>query len=358
VRSWLGEIRSAAHPSLLASALIVVGLLLIIAQLGWWLVFFQISSRERQIEQSRLDQSLLELARRGLIDATVERSGDDFRIRPAILEERERRRSGQQIMLLSETLAVVIVLSLIVYRSTKILRREVDLARERTAFLHSVTHELKTPLTTISLGLETLKLHDLSAAERQQILSDATQATVRLEDEINALLAASALLRKTVRIRDGEANIREVFKKILEQHNALIVRKNLSIETTFAMESVILTGIQPEFLQRALGSIVQNAIQYSGESSGIEIKVLKDLKWLSIQVSDRGPGLSRAERKKIFRPLYRGTHARPGGSGMGLAIARNIIEQAGGKILVTSDESAGGSTFTVRFPAQSLKGSQ
>lgn len=333
----------------------MAGLLLIIAQLGWWLVFFQMTSRERQIEQKRLDQALLELARRGLVDPTVERQGNDFGIRSAIVEEREQRRRGQLLMLVSETMAVVLVLSLIVYRSTKILRREVDLARERTAFLHSVTHELKTPLTTISLGLETLQMHDLTVKERKQILLDATQATERLEQEINALLAGSALLRKTVRIRDGQSEVGEILERILEQHNALIQKKKLTIKTRLWPEKLIIGGIHSEFLQRALGNIIQNAIQYSPDSCTIEITVDADRKWLSIHISDQGPGLSGAERKKIFRPLYRGLHARAGGSGMGLSIARNIIEQAGGEILVVSDAIAGGSTFTVRFPRARLK---
>jgi two-component system sensor histidine kinase KdpD len=102
-------------------------------------------------------------------------------------------------------------------------------------------------------------------------------------------------------------------------------------------------------IQQALDSLLSNAMVYGKSGHPIEVSAARDASTLVISVADRGPGLARGEENKVFQKFYRGPHTRPGSLGLGLSIARQLVEAHGGRILA-QNRDGGGAVFSMRLP--------
>lgn len=217
--------------------------------------------------------------------------------------------------------------------------------KAKDAVLASVSHDLRTPLTTIK-GLA----HEIAEGgdERAEII----------EEEADRLNTFVAQLLDLSRISSGAAvsnvepnEAEDLLGAAAQQAAGRLHGRELRIKVS--SDDPLLFG-RFDFSQtlRALVNLIENAVKYSPGNEPIDLSARRDGTWLLFAVADRGPGVPLSERERIFEPFYRRASSLPdtGGAGLGLSIARGIAEAQGGDVTL-SDRAGGGSVFTLRVPA-------
>jgi len=293
--------------------------------------------------------------------------GQDFiaelRLPPPLAEYRLRARLVGDELLGSQvrTTSVIYTVLLLVFYVLLILGvtlvsvsmyREVQLGRLKTDFVSHVSHELRTPLTSIRLFLETLMLGRVqSEEETRECLRMCAQETERLSGMIERVLDWARI----------EAGKRSYDKQLCSAGDvvelAVKAFRTQILEAPFTLSVDVQDAAAPLLVDRdalgdALLNLLHNAFKYTGTNKQIRVSVVRHRRSVDICVTDNGIGIDRGEHKRIFERFYRAedllnksTH----GSGLGLALAKRIVEAHGGKILVKSSRGSG-STFSLRIP--------
>jgi two-component system sensor histidine kinase KdpD len=215
----------------------------------------------------------------------------------------------------------------------------------KTALLRAVSHDLRTPLTTILAGAAAVQSPSLSESEREELGESIGQQASRLSRLVDQLLDLSRLEAGTARPRRDWCSIEELIRAAVEQVDSDgHQRFNLGIDKDLPLVNT--DGAQ---LERALVNLLENARRYSG---GFPVKVRAGVVGgrLMIRIVDRGPGIPHRELERIFEPFYRGTAGMDdSGSGLGLAIARGFVEANEG--CLTAESLPGqGTTFVIELP--------
>jgi signal transduction histidine kinase len=237
--------------------------------------------------------------------------------------------------------------------NTTFLIREIRRNEQHDAFLNAVTHELKTPIASIHLYLETLKTRNVSEEKKQEFYDVMIADTNRLLNTVEQVLQASR-----ARERKQLLNISEIEPVGLLRDCVNIVqsRYNLNKDTiTFkdASGGARILGDMAE-LQAVFTNLLDNAVKYSGDIVKVSVELkLSDERYIEIRISDEGIGIPPGESKRIFRRFYRVpgfmTH-KAKGTGLGLFIVQTIVKKHKGKISAESKGENLGSTFVVRLP--------
>jgi two-component system, OmpR family, sensor histidine kinase SenX3 len=232
--------------------------------------------------------------------------------------------------------------------------REVRRNEQQDSFLNAVTHELKTPITSIRLYLQTLERRKIDDQQRHDFYRLMLEDTDRLLGTVEQVLKASEVRQRSARKNWQDVNFSAVTRESLELAR---LRNSLSAqELRFGAEppgNVTLTGNLEE-LRTAVANLLENAVKYSGAKPEIVVNVLTpDIDTILLQVRDNGVGIPRAELKRIFKRFYR-VHPRGAeqvkGTGLGLFIVRSIVRRHGGDAYAESAGEGQGSTFTIRLP--------
>ena len=246
----------------------------------------------------------------------------------------------------------LIIAGLVVY--TIFLVREIHKNEQQDSFLNAVTHELKTPIASIRLYLETLLSRQLTDAQRREFYRIMLEDTDRLIGTVEQVLKAGE-----ARHGSNKKNWQEVdFSGIVfETVDLTRLRHHLPPEALrFGIqpqEKLLLKG-NPQELRTAVFNLVENAIKYSGDKKDIVVDVLTpDIDTVLLQVRDQGVGIPPSELKRIFKRFYRVSTSASGrvkGTGLGLFIVRSIARRHGGEASAQSEGAGRGSTFTLRLP--------
>lgn len=236
--------------------------------------------------------------------------------------------------------------------NTIFLIREIRRNEQQDAFLNAVTHELKTPIASIRLYLETLKTRKLTEENRSQFYDVMLMDTSRLLTTVEQVLQASRTKDRNRLLNISDIDAAELLKECI---GIIRSRYNLEDELKFSEPSTAITisGDRSE-LQTVLTNLLDNAVKYSGESIKVMIK-LTDInkRFTEILIKDSGVGIQPAELKRIFKRFYRVPNLstqKAKGTGLGLHIARTIVKKHGGDIFVESKGENRGTTFIVRLP--------
>lgn len=234
-----------------------------------------------------------------------------------------------------------------------VVQREARVARLQTDFVNKVSHDLRTPLTSIRMFVETLQLGRLPDPERQrEALEIIAEETGRLSGLINRLLdwARMESGRRTYQF------VRQPVEPIVEA--ALQAFEPQRLSHPFRLVRAIEPGLPPvmadrEALAGALLDLLNNAHKYTGPEKVITVGAALSGPTVLLTVSDNGPGIALPDQKRIFEKFYRARDPMDRsieGSGLGLAMVKHIVGAHGGKVSVAS-ELGHGATFTVALPA-------
>jgi len=246
----------------------------------------------------------------------------------------------------------LIIAGIIVY--TVFLVREIHKNEQQDSFLNAVTHELKTPIASIRLYLETLQTRQVTEQQRHDFYRIMLEDTDRLIGTVEQVLKAGEARHGSNKKNWQEVDFSDV---VVETVELTRVRHHLPPEELrFGIqpqEKLLMRG-NPQELRTAVFNLIENAIKYSGDKKDIVIDVLTpDIDTVLLQVRDQGVGIPSSELKRIFRRFYRVSNSASGrvkGTGMGLFIVRSIARRHGGEAFAASEGAGRGSTFTLRLP--------
>lgn len=237
--------------------------------------------------------------------------------------------------------------------NTVFLVREIRRSEQADAFLNAVTHELKTPIASIKLYLDTLKTRDVDEKKRQEFYDVMSADSDRLLNTVEQVLFASRGRDKDRTMNVTELDIGDVIRSAASIVRA---RYNLDDDTIRIVDAggLMVLG-DPEELETAFINLLDNAVKYSGETKKISVRAKPSgiRQKIDIFVRDTGAGIPPGDVKRIFRRFYRvpGPESkRVKGTGLGLFIVKSIISKHGGNIRAESKGEGRGTTFVIQLP--------
>jgi signal transduction histidine kinase len=238
--------------------------------------------------------------------------------------------------------------------NTVFLVREIRRNEQQDSFLNAVTHELKTPIASIRMYLETLQSRQLDEPQRREFYRIMLEDTDRLLGTVEQVLKAGEARQRSKRKNWQELDFAELVKSALELTR---LRHHLTAENlrfgAVPPEGLLVLG-NAEELRTVVFNLFDNAVKYSGQQREIVVDVrTPDMDKVLLTVHDLGIGIPRSELKRIFNRFHRATNPLAGqvkGTGLGLFIVRSIARRHGGDVYAESEGEGRGSTFTVRLP--------
>lgn len=231
--------------------------------------------------------------------------------------------------------------------------QNINLNRRQSNFIDAVTHELKTPIASLKLYLQTLNRRDVQGPQRQEFYATMMEDVDRLDRLINQLLDVARLQRDK---QDLDAKEWVSLRELVEECVSRLAKQHSVNTDLFRMEiedcQVLAHRIDIDVL---LGNLLDNAIKYSAQEPEIEIRITFQNDSALIAISDNGQGIPRHLRRKIFWRFYRAgdeLERRKPGVGLGLFLVRSIVERLKGSIVVSERIEQPGATFLVTLPAR------
>ncbi len=235
--------------------------------------------------------------------------------------------------------------------NTIFLLREIRRNEQHDAFINAVTHELKTPVASIRLYLETLQKRDLPPEKQREFYKIMHDDSDRLLNTIETVLRAGRVSRSTKLYHRSRVDLVEVVQETVDlarTRNHLAA--NCIAVAAMPKEAVVLGD--PDELKGALMNLLDNAIKYSPKKVDISVRLDKFIdRTAVVQVRDEGMGIPKSELKHVFKRFYRVPGSvRIKGTGLGLFIVRTVAKKHGGKVTVESPGPGFGSTFRLKIP--------
>ena len=220
--------------------------------------------------------------------------------------------------------------------------------RLRTLMIDSITHELRTPLTSIKGAATTLLSGELSAEDRNEMLTIIDEESDRLNHLVSEAVEMAQLDAQQVQMHFGDIHVLKVVQDALKTSYWVEEKHPLQIN----IPDDLVFRVDPALMEKVVSNLLENAAKYSKPGTPITISAESQPEYIALSVADRGIGIDPSEQTLIFERFYRARSQASGtsGTGMGLAISRAIVEAHGGSITVTSRPGEG-SVFTALVPA-------
>ncbi len=227
-------------------------------------------------------------------------------------------------------------------------RRRMDEERLRSVLLSSVSHDLRTPLGSITGAASTLlEGGELPEATRRDLLQSIQEESHRLHRLVTNLLDITRYESGSVQLNQAWLPLEEVVGSALNRMEEGLRGRPLTVEVP---PDLPLVTVDPVMLEQLIVNLLDNALKHTPPGTGVEVKAWAVGNRLTLLVADRGPGLAEGEEERIFEKLVRGAHhGDQPGSGLGLAICRAIAEAHGGRI-TASNRAQGGAQFLLVLP--------
>lgn len=221
----------------------------------------------------------------------------------------------------------------------------------KSVLIDALAHDLKTPLTAIDTAADLLvRPQPLSEEQRRDLLAVIREEVGGLKRMMEEAIHLARLDAKRLRLEYKNLSVQQMTQQAIDSLGALVGSHHLVLDVPSGLPRV---HVDPELLAQALKQLIDNAVKYSPAGSEIRVSAEETGGLVSISVTDQGPGLTPLEQARVFDKFYRGEHGRTGvqGTGMGLAIAREIVEAHGGSVRVESNPGLG-SRFTISLLAE------
>ena len=231
------------------------------------------------------------------------------------------------------------------------LSKEHELARLRSDFVSGVSHELRTPLAQIRMFTETLALERVrSPEEAQRALDIIGRESERLSHLVDNVLQFSRAERGAIRLAPEPTRLDQLLRDVTEAFQPLAAARQGSVAV--AADGPVTAVVDAAAVRQVLLNLLDNAVKYGPAGQTVRLGLALDGTWAAISVEDQGPGIPPHERERIWEPYWRSPREREsavGGSGIGLAVVKELVEAHGGNVAV-QDRASGGARFTVRLP--------
>jgi len=311
-----------------ALTMFVALVVFVLAMATWWIIFM-----------AKLTNEKVEIARKLGADAEF-------------LEELHRQEIVRQIMVGSEGVVFLLLVLLGVWLIYRSLRQAETLRRRQENFVMAVTHELKTPMASVGVYLDTLQSEKISLEKKTQVIPKMKNDLHRLERLVEDILEAGRFEAGESRLNlqpvDLGALLHTLADGLAERHDtgAVKVVRHFDAGVELIADAAV--------IGRAIGAILDNAVKYAGgQSPDITITLNRNGRNAEIVIADKGVGIQKQELELIFERFYRVGHEMTRasrGTGLGLYLCREMIRAHGGEVLARSEGVGHGTEFTVTLP--------
>ncbi len=252
----------------------------------------------------------------------------------------------------SSLLFMVIIISCFVY-AIKVIIRQKKISEIKNDFINNMTHEFKTPISTVSLAIEALQDPDLLNQEsiRSRYLGIIKDENSRLGQQVEQVLQAAALDKKDFKLEMKSINLVDAVEEAKKHFELLVGKRGGSITTNYQVQSGFLEA-DAFHMNNILNNLLDNANKYSDHAPSIHVSVIEKQEGYSLAIRDAGIGMSKEAQKRIFDKFYRvptGNIHDVKGFGLGLSYVKTMVEAHKGSIQVES-EPGQGSIFTINLP--------
>lgn len=239
--------------------------------------------------------------------------------------------------------------------NTIFLVREIRRNEQHDSFINAVTHELKTPIASIRLYLETLQTREVDDAKRKEFYGIMLEDSDRLLHTVEQVLRASRTGDRRSQDQRSVFDLSQLVRECVE-----LARKRMHLDETalrfvetLKVSPALIKGDAEEF-QAAVSNLIDNAVKYSDKEINVTVEVAEiDDRRVSVRVTDRGAGIPRGYLNQVFKRFYRVPRrisVKVKGTGLGLFIVRSVVNKHGGKVFAESAGEGLGSTFTIQLP--------
>ncbi|MEO8600627.1 MAG: ATP-binding protein, partial [bacterium] len=230
----------------------------------------------------------------------------------------------------------------------QLLTRVAQSAAAQRRFVADAAHELRSPLTALSLQAERLEAADMSGQARERLTSlrDGIHRTRGLLDQLLTL----ARVQESSHGQTASVSIQYVFRQVLEDLMPLAEVKNIDVGVVSELDANV--SVQEVDLKTLVKNLLDNAIRYTPDGGRIDLSVRTNDHHVTVQVDDTGPGIPEDERIRVFDPFYRALGNDAVGSGLGLSIVKTIADRVGAKVSFdyTNENLKSGLRVMVIFP--------
>lgn len=238
-----------------------------------------------------------------------------------------------------------------VYRLTVLLKETAALAQQRRQALAdsvaNISHQLKTPLTSMTILLDNLtENEEMDEVTRHRFLAEMSRQLTGMSWLIATLLKLSRLEAGVAELDRKPVKVQKLVEECISRLETAAEWRGIALETRLQPEAVL--NVDENWTLEALCNIVKNAIEHSPADSSVQIRASENEIYTEITVRDSGTGIPKEEREKLFQRFYRGSNAAQDSIGIGLALAKEVVEQQHGRIEIESAEGQG-TLFSLKF---------
>jgi two-component system phosphate regulon sensor histidine kinase PhoR len=237
------------------------------------------------------------------------------------------------------------------YVTARAIGRELAVARLQADFVASVSHEFRTPLTSLRQFTDLLNDAEVPEEKRRGFYAAQARATDRLQRLVESLLDFRRMEAEAHPYQRRRLVVAELLDDVVMEFRREVEPRGFAVELDAAPDSAVVEA-DPEALSLAIWNLLDNAVKYSGDSRQVRVSLSREGGGVALAVRDAGMGIPRDEQREVFRKFVRGREAKRRsikGTGLGLAMVKHIVEGHGGHIEVESVPGAG-STFRVVLP--------
>ena len=260
----------------------------------------------------------------------------------------QKKKNARVYMIVGEGTVFLLILLYGIYQVRKSIKRESELANQKSNFILSVSHELKTPIAATKLQLQTLLKHDLERDKQKELLNNALNENNRLHKLVDNVLIANQIENNNLSIQKENINLSELIEATVKRYfSEQIEKKNIVLN----IEPNIFFSGDKELLPSIFINLIENAIKYSFEKVAIDV-VLKNINNNPVlEIKDQGCGISDEEKETVFQKFFRSgseNTRKTKGTGIGLFIVKSICDLHQIQIKILNNQPSG-SVFQIQF---------
>jgi K+-sensing histidine kinase KdpD len=279
------------------------------------------------------------------IEVYTNKSADEIQVAQQLLNEKLHKR---WLMIAGEGTVFALILGLGIYRTRSTFKKEFELSKQQKNFMLSITHELKSPIASARLQIETLLKRQLPKDKQEIVLNQALQETERLDLLVEKILLANRIESSAYFIQKDNFNLSALSHKIINNLKSTLLKNHLV--NVMVQSDINMLGDHMAFTS-ILINLLDNAAKYSPNNSRIDLVLSKENETITLAVKDEGVGISLKEEKEVFNKFYRSGNEETRntkGTGLGLYIVKSLIVLHQGQIKISPNKPKG-TIFTVQF---------